>query len=295
VLAPPQRRPSASPPTRGNPAVRRRIVATALVLLSLLLLTVYFRESSGGGLHGVQSAGATVLRPFEVAAERVARPFRDAAGWVGGLLDAKSENAKLRKDLDQARQQAIQAAVNERENEELRRLLGFVDSPRFPTDFRYVATRIISRAPAEFQQQVGIAAGARDGIQVHDPVVTEDGLVGQVTKVADKVAQVTLLTDETSAVSALDSQTRADGVVQHDASLVFSRVAKEQIVNKGDVLITAGWRSPRFASIYPRGIPIGRVTSVSQSDTDLYKQVLIEPFVDFSSLEAVVVLVPKKR
>ena len=65
--------------------LRRRVVVAVLVLVSLALLTVYFRESSGGGLHSLQSAGATVLRPFEVAANRVAQPFRDAAGWVGGL------------------------------------------------------------------------------------------------------------------------------------------------------------------------------------------------------------------
>ena len=50
------------------------------MLLSLVLITVYFREPAGGGLHDVQSGGATVLRPFEVAANRVASPFRDAYG-----------------------------------------------------------------------------------------------------------------------------------------------------------------------------------------------------------------------
>jgi len=298
VLGSVQRRATSSTPSRTNPAVRRRIVATALVLTSLLLLTVYFRESSSGSLHGVQNAGASVLKPFEAAAERIARPFRDTAGWFGDVLGAKSENAKLRKQLDEERRKAIQAAVNARENEQLRRLLAFVDSARFPAGYRYVATRIISRAPSEFEQQVGIAAGASSGILNHDPVVTEDGLVGQVTKVADNVAQVTLLTDETSAVSGLDYRTHADGIVQHGVSgdsLELDRVTKDQVVEKGDVVVTAGWRSKRFASIYPRGIPICKATSVSQVDTNLYKQVQCEPFVNFSSLEVVAVLVPKGR
>ena len=67
------------------------------------------------------------------------------------------------------------------------------------------------------------------------------------------------------------------------------------MVETGDVVVTAGWRSRRFASIYPRGIPIGQVASVSQSDTDLYKQVAVQPFVNFSSLEDVIVLIPKTR
>jgi rod shape-determining protein MreC len=299
VLGSVQRPPSAPSPPRSNPGLRRRAVATALVLVSLLLLTVYFRESPGGTLHDMQSTGASVLRPFEVAAERVARPFRDAAGWFGDVLDAKSENEKLRKQLDDYRQQAIRNQFALQDYEQLKKLLAFRDSSRFPNDYRAVATRVISRAPSQFEQQIGIAAGSSSEIRVHDPVVTADGLVGQVTKVANEVAQVTLLTDETSAVSALDFQTQADGIVQHGVgsgeTLVLDRVPKDQVVNRDDVLVTAGWRSDRFASIYPRGIPIGVVTSVGQTDTDLYKQVLVQPFVHFSSVRAVLVLVPKKR
>lgn len=299
VLGSIQRPTSATSSSRTNPALRRRIVATVLVLLSLVLLTVYFRESPAGHLHDVQSTGASVLKPVQVAAERVARPFRDAAGWVGDVLGAKSENEKLKKRLELARQEAIQNRLAAQENVQLRKLLAFRDSPRFPVDYRAVATRVISRAPSEFEQRIAVAAGASSGIRTHDPVVTADGLVGQVTKVGDEVAQVTLLTDETSAVSALDFQTQADGIVQHGVgsgeTLVLDRVTKDRVVNRDDVIGTSGWRSSRFASIYPRGIPIGRVTSVNQTDTDTYKQVLVQPFVNFSSVQAVLVLVPKKR
>jgi rod shape-determining protein MreC len=274
-------------------------VATALVLLSLLLLTVYFRESPGGSLHDVQSTAASVLKPFQVVAERVARPFRDAAGWFGDVLGAKSENEKLRARVETMRQELIESRFAVEENAQLRKLLSFRDSPRFPADYRAVATRVISRAPAEFEQKVGIAAGTTSGIRTHDPVVTAEGLVGQVTKVGDEVAQVTLLTDETSAVSALDFQTQADGIVQHGVgsgeTLVLDRVTKDRVVNRGDVIVTSGWRSTRFSSIYPRGIPIGQVSSVNQTDTDTYKHVLVQPFVRFSSVQAVLVLVPKKR
>ena len=267
-------------------------------MLSLLLLTVYFRESPGGGLHGFQSAGATVLRPFEVAAERVARPFRDAAGWAGDVLDAKSENEKLRRELDEWRQRAIEGQFAQEDLDQLRRLLGYRSGARFPTDYRAVAAAVIARAPSQYEQQIVVAAGSSDGIRQHAPVVTPDGLVGRVTKVARHAAQVTLLTDESSFVAALDLQTRADGLVRHGqqgtSSLKLDRVSKEQVVEPGNAIVTAGWKSDRFSSIYPRGIPIGVVTHVNQLDTDLYKQVQIEPFVDFGSLDSVIVLVSKK-
>ena len=75
-----------------------------LVLLSLVLITVSFRLSA---LDGVQGAGATVLRPFEVAADRVARPFADTISWFRGLVDAKNDNKKLRAENDALRRQLI--------------------------------------------------------------------------------------------------------------------------------------------------------------------------------------------
>jgi rod shape-determining protein MreC len=274
------------------------VVATVLVLVSLGLVTVYFRESSGGGLHDVQGTGASVLRPFEVAAERVARPFRDAAGWVGDVVGAKNENKKLRAENEELRAKKINEAFLERENRLLRQELQFQSSPRFPSDFRPVNAQVIGRAPTEFQQTVTMAAGRNSGIRVHDPVITSHGLVGQVTYAAPGQARVTLLTDQTSAVSGLDYQTKADGIVQHGKSresLIVDHVTKDQVVNPGDVIVTAGWSSKGFASIYPRGIPVCKVTSVNQTDTEPYKNVLCQPYVNFSSLEIVTVLVPKGR
>src|SRR4029077_14706351 len=148
-----QARPS-TPSARSSAVVRRRLVVAILSVVSLALVTVYFREADGGFLHNVQSSGASVLRPFEVGAERVARPFRDAAGWFGSLIHARDENKKLRQERDQARQQAIlnQSAV--RENAQLKAILGYLDSPRFPKDYRPVTTRVIGRPGRQFADQI---------------------------------------------------------------------------------------------------------------------------------------------
>jgi len=263
--------------------------------VSLALLSVYFREAPGGRLHELQSSGAAVLRPFEVAGERVARPFQDASSWFGNLLDAKSENAKLRKQIDRLRGQVIQNQTAAQENHRFRALLAYRDSRRFPKDYRGLAAAVISRPPSQFVQQIVVAVGSTDGVTLHAPVVTEDGLVGEVTRVAKSVSQVTLLTDETSAVSVTDLRTKASGIVRHAATsgsgLILDRVTKDQVVEPGDTIITAGWRDGKLTSIYPKGIPVGVVTSVGQSDSDLYKVVQVEPNVGFSSLESVLVLV----
>jgi rod shape-determining protein MreC len=270
-------------------------VVGALIFVSLALVTVYFRESDSGFLHSAQSTGSSVLKPFEVAADRIASPFEDASSWFGGLLHAKSDNTKLRKEIEQLRAQAILNQSALRENAQLKAALNYLQSPRFPQDYRPVTARVIARAPGQFSQQIVVSAGKNNGISKHDAVVTAEGLVGEVTKVASNVAQVTLLNDDSSAVSALDIGTNASGIAQAgmSGSLTVDRVSKDQVVNRGDVLVTAGWRSGDLSSLYPRGIPLCLVTQVGQSDTDLYKQIQCNPFVDFSTLEAVIVLVRK--
>jgi rod shape-determining protein MreC len=268
-----------------------------LVVLALILITISFREPTSGPLHGVQAAGATVLRPFEVGAERVARPFRDLYGYFASLVHVKRENERLKKQVNELRQQALLGEAARAQNARFRAQLGFIDSPLFPSDYRAVNTRIIGWRN-EFDERVVIAAGRHDGIRQETPVVTSDGLVGSVTQVTGGAALVTLLTDESSAVQARDQDSNALGIVRHgegEGSLIVDRVTKDKQVSEGDVIVTAGTRSKQYPSLFPANIPIGYVISVGQSDTAPFKQIQIQPFVDFSSLDAVTALITSKR
>lgn len=277
----------------------RRAVVVTLVVVSLVLITISFRESSGGPLHGVQNAGAAVMKPFEVAANRVARPFRDAYGWFSGLVTARSENAKLKKEVEQLRQQYATAQTAENENASLKRLLHYESGPSFPRSYKAVNASVLARGTADVEERVVVSAGSDQGVRVNDPVVTTDGLVGRVTRVAPGVSVVTLLTDPTSAVAATDLSSNAYGLIQHGpgggTQLVFDRVSKEKVVNDGDTVVTAGTQLATLPDIYPRGILIGRVTSVYQNNVDEFKHVQVQPFADFSSIDSVAILVPLSR
>jgi rod shape-determining protein MreC len=284
---------------RTSRALRARLVAVVLVLVSVALITVYFRESEDGTLHSAQRIGLSVAMPFEVAGERIARPFRDAWGWTSDLVGAKSDNEKLRKEVETLRQKVIEEHTAVGENDRLRALLRYVDGPTFPKGFKGVSTRVVGRPPSPYNQEVLIAAGTSSGVERNDPVVTEDGLVGLVTNVTSNGAEITLLTDQSSAVSALVLESGAAGIVRHGPSdssaLVLDRVKKEEFVEEGDLVVTAGWRSGKLESLYPRGIPIGSVKSVGQQDVDLYKRIQVAPLVNFDSLADVIVLVPRNR
>jgi rod shape-determining protein MreC len=267
-----------------------------LVLASLVLITLSFRGGDDGPLGGVHSAASTVLRPFAVGVERIAQPFRDAYSWADSLRDARSDAERYREEARELRQRVIQSDFALRENESLRRLLRFVDGPRFPEDFDYRAAEVIGRPGGAYQQAIVIAAGEENGIRVNDTVMTAEGLVGTVSRVFPREARVQLLSDPEAAASAVDVRTGAHGIVRHAAgtreTLVLDRVRKRDRVRRGDRIVTAGWRSDGLTSIFPKGIGIGEVVSANSSDTDFFQNVQIDPYVDFGDLDAVVVLVP---
>jgi rod shape-determining protein MreC len=268
------------------------VVVGVLAALSLALLSIYFRESPGGPLHDAQSAGAAVLRPLQVGAERVARPFRDLYGWFDGLVGAREENERLRAQVERLQQQAIENRTAAREVDRLREQIQFLDLPGL-ADYRRVNTRVISHPPSQSQKELVIAAGSDDGVRIHSPVLSGGALVGEVTEVTGSTALVTLIIDETSAVAASTLRTGATGLVQPGPgdSLVLDRVTKDKDVAVTDLVVTAGSRVERLPSIFPRGIPIGVVTNASQTDTDPFKHVQVEPLVDLNDLYAVTVLV----
>jgi rod shape-determining protein MreC len=282
---------------RARNAVLRRVVLAVLVLGALALLTISFRSPTSGVLHDVQGTGASVLRPFQIAAERVARPFRDAYGYFNGLASAKSENAKLKRELRDWRATATANLAASRRAAELERLLNYEQGPTYPADYRHVNTSVISYPNGPFEQQIGIAAGSGSGIGLNTPVVSADGLVGRVTNFTSSTAGVTLLNDPNSAVGALDLRTGVRGIIKHGPgnTLMFDNVSKEQQVKKGDVIVTQGTRDRRFPDLYPYGIPIGRVLNVGTSDIASFLTVQVAPFASLGSLDSVAALVATKR
>jgi rod shape-determining protein MreC len=284
-------------PSKARSALIRRTVVVVLVLLALTLLTISFRSPTSGALHDVQGYGAAVLRPFEVAAQRVARPFRDAYDYVSGLTSAKAENARLRREIRQLRAQATANEAAANRAAELAALLRFEQGRAYPNDFRPVNTTVISFPGGPFAQQVTIAAGTHQGLRMNTPVVTADGLIGRVTNAGPTTAQVTLLNDPDSAVPAVDASHHVVGLIRHGprGTLILDRVSKEQIVEKGDVIVTRGTVDRRYPDFYPYGIPIGTVQQVGRSDIATYLTVEVTPYARFDSLDAVAALVSTKR
>jgi rod shape-determining protein MreC len=277
-------------------AARRRVVVGLLVVASLAMITAYFRESESGVMHDVQNVASAALEPFQVGADRLVAPFRDAWGYLSGLIDAKSDADQLRRERDGLRALALQNTAALHELSQLQALVDYHGPPSLD-DFERVTAAVLVEPPTAFRQQIVIAAGVNQGVRRNYPVIAAGGLAGLVTKAFRRTAQVTLLTDSTSSVSAYDPRTGAYGLIRgqgEDKPLFFDRVKKSKSVDEGHAVATSGRRHLGLGSLYPRNVGIGEVTSVTHQSTEDFKTVFVDSYVDFSSLEAVAVLVPKE-
>ncbi|MBU2603572.1 MAG: rod shape-determining protein MreC [Actinobacteria bacterium] len=280
-----------------NVVLRRRLLLAASIVLSLVLLTAYFREPAAGLLHSVQLGGSDTLSPMQSFATRAVQPFRDGYQWGREVLGANARNERLEAELEALRGELVRLNEAREENLRLKELLDLREAEIFPAGSTFVTARVIGKSPTKWQAWVQIDRGEDDGIRLNQPVVgatvsgdkslSGKGLVGKVIAVGKRSARVQLIVDSTSSVATLIQGTRAEGILEGTLAgrLIMDFVERDQPVEEKFIVITSG-----FGQIYPKGIPVGIVLSVGEVDVSIYKQIEVRPFVDFETLEEVMVL-----
>jgi rod shape-determining protein MreC len=274
---------------------RRRAVLALLIVGSFALLTVTY----GQGSNGMQRGVSAVFSPIQDVADRALKPARDLINWFDETFDAKGRNARLHTELEAARKQGVGAQAALAENEQLRKLLKLDESGAIPSGYEVVTGRVISRSPTVWFADVTIDVGSGDGVEVDDPVVNGDGLVGKVSAVTGGSARVTLIADHSSAVAAKIVPSGDQGVMKPSVGnpddLILEFLSSEKRVGKGQSVVTSGWRGQVVASDYPPNLPIGEVVEASLREQEAQSQVHIRPFADLRDLDLVQVLTGGSR
>jgi rod shape-determining protein MreC len=262
---------------------RRILVLVVLTATTLMWLDV--REA--GPLSGVRSGARDVVSPVADAVDTVFSPVGD---WIDGMRDASSikhENARLERELDEARGQGARARAAIEENKELKQLL---DLPYYE-DADAIAAPVVQAAPSNFEFTVQIGKGSSAGVGGDMAAVTGAGLVGRVIDVSRERATVLLLKAPQSGVGVRIEGSQATGVLKGRAdsdTLRLDFVDPSAPVSEGQLVYTSGQHN----SAFPPAIPIGKVSKVSKKLGDLQQDILVEPLVDFSGLDYVKVLRP---
>ncbi|MGD1058407.1 MAG: rod shape-determining protein MreC [Solirubrobacteraceae bacterium] len=268
---------------------RRRAVLVLLVVLSLLLLTAYFGESSNGRLHSVQRDFLTIVSPIQDGANKALKPVRDLFSWFGNTLHAKSQLAQSLKQTNKLRRELVDDQAEKRAYHELLALTHL--DQLGVNSYHPVTATVVGKTPNLWYSTVNIDKGESSGIQVNDPVINEEGLVGKVAAVVSDGAQLDLITNSSMGVSARIGTSTATGLVQPKVGdpndLLLGYLPANAQANAGEYVVTSGTVAGG-ESLYPPGLMIGQVTSVNEESA--YKSVNVHPAANLHNLDIVQVL-----
>jgi rod shape-determining protein MreC len=270
-----------------------RAVLVLLLLASFTLITLDARGGDDSPLEPVRSAMGDVLGPVENATAAAVRPFAAIPGFFRTTGGLRRDVARLEAENSQLRGELAGVSVDRNRAAELDGLLATSRS----TGYALVPARVVAMGPAQsFSRTVTIDAGTRAGVRPDMTVLNNDGLVGRVVRADRSTATVLLLVDQDSVVGGrLGSSMevgllRGRGTVGGDERLDLDLVDPSATVNRDDVLVT--WGSKKGAP-YVAGVPIGRVTAVASTPRQQSVQAVISPYVDFTSLDLVGVVVDR--
>jgi len=274
----------------GDPS--RRVLGL-LVLASLTVITLDARTGADSPLNPVRSAVGSVVGPVESVTNGITQPFAEAGGFFrtnkslrGDIATLSAENSRLRGEV----------STEPLDRKRLAELEGLTRTAS-ETGYSLVAARVIAMGPVQsFSRTVTIDAGTSSGIRADMTVLNNDGLVGRVVRATRSTATVLLIVDTSSVVGARLSTNseigflRGRGSIGDTGRLDLDLVDNAVEPSRNDVVVT--WGSKNGVP-YVAGIPIGRVDSVVSTPRQSSRVAVIRPFVDFTALDVVGVVVPQ--
>ncbi|CAA9436348.1 Rod shape-determining protein MreC [uncultured Rubrobacteraceae bacterium] len=284
-----------------------------LCVASLALFTVYVKEGDCvqrggcGPLHTVQLGASEVLQPLRSVFATAFEPARQTGERVMGAFD-DSEERRLREELQEAEALVADTSRLERENAELRELL---EGQRAYYEYGPLA-QVVAPVGDQFTQRIVINVGTEDGVEPNRPVVIgESTLIGRTTEVSNHTAQVMLVTDqmfhagvriipptrfdpasgEISPAVTADDVSYGQGLLETDLEGYFGvgLVSQSARAEEGDYVVTSG-RAGDKELLFPPGLYVGKVESVSSQDYDQFKNIVVEPAMDPQDLQEVRVI-----
>ena len=270
---------------------QRFFIACLGLALAITLFTGVFAVMGWGSL--LRDVGSAVLYPFQWVGAKVSDGvsgffsyFRDMNSLWEELESVKAENESLKSEL-------IDAEIMADENSWLYRYLSMKEEHG---DYSLCAASVISSASAsgegsDYALELTLNRGTSSGVKEGMPVVTSLGLVGVVVETGLNHCRVMTLLDTSVSVGAVTTRAVQNGLCEgdyarlHDGYATLKGLPEEADVEEGDIVVTSGRES-----VYPYGIPIGRVVSIHANAFVRTTEAAVEPFVDFSDLTRVVIL-----
>jgi rod shape-determining protein MreC len=249
------------------------IVAIGIILLSL---SGYLNTFIGKAVDPLVSVQSWISSRYVAIYDFFTVP-RD-------VTTLRQQNAALQNEVSQLESQVLELQQQLSETEILYALLDFA---RTAPESKYVASSVIGRDPSPFLSYIIIDHGSDDGIRYGMPVVTQQGLVGKVDAVTATAARVQLITDSGSMVNVTLKNAGVSGQVAGSVTgdMSLAMVSSSASISEGDLALTSG-----LGGSFPADIVVGQILSPTKGENDLFQNAIVQPAVDFTNLQAVLVI-----
>jgi rod shape-determining protein MreC len=230
--------------------------------------------------------GLEIIGPLQTAVAKVSNYGSSFWSNYLALLHVREENEQLRQELQQYKAANVQYREAVATNMRLQKLLELKESLPPPT----LTAEIVGKDPSLWFRTFTINRGSSDGVQKGMPVVTVEGVVGQVLTSSPNYSKVLLATDPNSAIDVITQKTRVQGIVKGLGRDAFALhyVLKSAVVEKGDFMLTSG-----LGGVFPKGLMVGTVSEVRKSPRGMFQDIEIQPAVDFTQLEHLIIIMKK--
>lgn len=241
-----------------------------LCVISVLLLTFSIREGDAGIIHAARSVVMTVTTPVRYLGSVIAAPFNAVGNIASNLTASPATLSDLEAENEELRAKVAELSEAQATAERLESLLGLQST----YSLQSTAARIIGESGDAWSRTVTIDKGSADGLAINMPVCNAGGIIGQIIEVSPTTATVRLVTDENSGISAMVQSTRAQGILQGqpDGTLRLEYVTVDSDVKEGDIIVSSG-----LGGVYPKGLPLGVVSSVDRPDNASYYTIVVTP------------------
>ena len=247
------------------------VITIVLVVLSLVIFTLSVQENGTGVFSTARDVTQTIVTPLKFVGSLVAAPFSGMGNIMRNLTADGQTLSELKQENERLSARNVELEEAEKTAQRLQELLEI----RSTYNLQSIAARVISGSTDSWTDTVTIDKGSASGISVGMPVVDQTGAIGQVLSCSAATSTVRLITDEQSSVSAMIQVSRAQGMLQGsiDGTLHLQYIRTDQTVSVGDIVVTSG-----LGGVFPKGLPIGKISAVESSPASSFYEITVEPF-----------------
>ena len=254
-----------------------------LFLAAVLTMTcvIIYSIGTGGNSDFIASICGVITAPIQRVSAMISAGFGTFSGEFQDIEEIRAENELLKKKIREMNRKTVDYNDLKAENEQYRKLLGLKEEN---DQYQFLAATVIARDAGDYYGGFTLDKGKADGVELYDPVITADGLVGYISSLGVTSSKVTTILSPGLEVGAVDKETRDGGTVFGEITSAKSGctrlnyLSRDCQVTVGDIVVTSG-----FGSVFPENLIIGEVKEILAESENISLYAVVEPAADIKT------------